>query len=726
MQEAVTLVKEAQPSLSSLDIFLFIPSPGARSAFEGKGTEYDISPSYPKSVLVIGSGPIVIGQACEFDYSGVQALKALREEGIRTILVNNNPATLMTDPDLADATYLEPIEPWALEAVLERERPEALLPTVGGQTALNAAVALDRAGTLERFGCRLIGASARAIRAAEDRELFKNLLAARGDGDLALLRCAHPGGGPRPGGRGGVPRHPPPLLHPRGRRRAASRRDPDEFRSLLAYGLSLSPSGSVLVEESLIGWKEFELEVIRDRADNVVVICSIENLDPMGVHTGDSVTVAPAQTLSDKETQWMRDWAKRVIRAVGVDTGGSNIQFALHPRTGRMVVIEMNPRVSRSSALASKATGYPIARVATQLALGYTLDELPNRITRTTPAAFEPALDYVVVKIPRWSFDKFRETDPTLSTHMKSIGEVMALGRTFKESFQKALRSVEIGRYGLLDGVPPVPDREALRGQNRHAQLGARLLHGAGLPARPFGGGGLRAQRHGPVVPPADRRPRGHGEPPAVLLGARPAPRTSCAGPRWRASPTAGSAKSGMSPKPSVRERRESLGITPVYLGVDTCAARVRGRHALFLQLPLGDQRERAHARERRSWWWAAAPTAWGRASSSTTAAARRSSACGTRGFATVMVNCNPETVSTDFDTADRLYFEPVTLEDVKAILDLEKPDGVILTFGGQTPLKLARGAGPLGLPALGNRPRGHPPGRGPEGVRRPLRQARA
>ncbi len=661
-----------------------------------------MKPVMPKSVLVIGSGPIVIGQACEFDYSGVQALKALKEEGIRTILVNNNPATIMTDPDLCDATYLEPIEPWALEAILEKERPEAILPTVGGQTALNAAMVLHQSGALDRFGCHLIGASPQAIRAAEDRDAFKAILARHGmetsrsfvarSVEEGLARVAEVGY--------------PAILRPSftlGGAGGGIARTEAEFGPLLAYGLALSPSGSVLVEESLIGWKEFELEVIRDRADNVVVICSIENLDPMGVHTGDSVTVAPAQTLSDKEYQWMRDWAKRVIRAVGVDTGGSNIQFALHPQTGRMVVIEMNPRVSRSSALASKATGYPIARVATQLALGYTLDQLPNLITRTTPAAFEPALDYVVVKIPRWSFDKFRETDPTLSTHMKSIGEVMAIGRTFKEALQKALRSVEIGRYGLLDGVPPVPDGNTLKAKlaipnwERLFYTALAFQHGLCVDeVRDLSGMDPWFLEQMAQLVATENRLRffsAEACPADLLVQAKEegfADRRLCK--LWDV------------PEAQVRQRREAMGLRPVYLGVDTCAAEFEAKTPYFYSSYSGTS-EGVPLAGKKVVVVGSGPNRVGQGIEFDYCCCQAVFGLKDEGYETIMVNCNPETVSTDFDTAGRLYFEPVTLEDVKAILDRERPDGVVLTFGGQTPLKLARELESLGYPLWGTSP---------------------
>ena len=660
-------------------------------------------PTMPESVLVIGSGPIVIGQACEFDYSGVQALKALREEGIRTILVNNNPATIMTDPDLADATYLEPIELWALEAILEKERPEAILPTVGGQTALNAAMLLHQSGALERFGVRLIGASPQAIRAAEDREAFKAILARHGmETSRSFVARSLEEGLARLDEVGF-----PAILRPSftlGGAGGGIARDDKEFREILSYGLSLSPVHSVLVEESLIGWKEFELEVIRDRADNVVIICSIENLDPMGVHTGDSVTVAPAQTLSDKEFQWMRDWAKRVIRAVGVDTGGSNIQFALHPQTGRMVVIEMNPRVSRSSALASKATGYPIARVATQLALGYTLDQLPNRITQTTPAAFEPALDYVVVKIPRWSFDKFRETDPTLSTHMKSIGEVMAIGRTFKESLQKALRSLEIGRYGLLDGVPPVPDAETLRRRlatpnwERLFYTALAFQHGLGVEEvhELSGMDPWFLEQMAEIVATENRlRFFDVGTCPADLLS-----RAKVEGfaDRWLC-------KVWGVPEAEVRTSREALGLKPAYLGVDTCAAEFEAKTPYFYSSYSG-QSEGGPMEGKKVVVVGSGPNRVGQGIEFDYCCCQAVFGLRDEGYETIMVNCNPETVSTDFDTAGRLYFEPVTLEDVKAILDRERPDGVVLTFGGQTPLKLARDLEVLGYPLWGTPPR--------------------
>jgi carbamoyl-phosphate synthase large subunit len=659
-------------------------------------------PPKPKSVLVIGSGPIVIGQACEFDYSGVQALKALREEGIRTILVNNNPATIMTDPDLADATYLEPIEPWALEAILEKERPEAVLPTVGGQTALNAAMLLHGSGVLDRFDCRLIGASAKAIRAAEDREAFKAILASEGlETSRSFVARSLEEGLARVGEVGF-----PAILRPSftlGGAGGGIANDAAEFRKILAHGLALSPVHSVLVEESLIGWKEFELEVIRDRADNVIVVCSIENLDPMGVHTGDSVTVAPAQTLSDKEYQWMRDWAKRVIRAVGVDTGGSNIQFALHPQTGRMVVIEMNPRVSRSSALASKATGYPIARVATQLALGYTLDELPNRITETTPAAFEPALDYVVVKIPRWSFDKFRETDPTLSTHMKSIGEVMAIGRTFKEALQKALRSVEIGRYGLLDGVPPVQNRETLLRKlsipnwERLFYTALAFQHGLGVDEvhELSGMDPWFLEQMASLVATENRLRFFTAEScPQDLLSKAKAEGFAD---RWLC-------KMWEVPEAVVRTRRERLGLAPVYQGVDTCAAEFEAQTPYFYSTYCGTD-EGAPLSKKKVVVVGSGPNRVGQGIEFDYCCCQAVFGLADEGYETIMVNCNPETVSTDFDTAHRLYFEPITLEDVKAILDKERPDGVVLTFGGQTPLKLARELDLLGYPLWGTPP---------------------
>ena len=656
----------------------------------------------PKSVLVIGSGPIVIGQACEFDYSGVQAVKALKEEGVRIVLLNSNPATLMTEPGLADAVYMEPMLPATVDAILRQERVEALLPTVGGQTALNLAVACAREGILDAHGVRLIGASLKAIVTAEDRELFKEAMAGAGleTSRSFVTRCPIEGmdrvadvGFPcilRPsftlGGVGG-----------------GIARNEEEYRSLLEEGLAVSPVHAVLVEESLIGWKEFELEVIRDRADNAIVVCSIENLDPMGIHTGDSITVAPAQTLTDKEFQAMRDQALTVLRTVGVETGGSNVQFALHPETGRMVVIEMNPRVSRSSALASKATGYPIARVATLLALGKRLDEIPNRITGSTSAAFEPAIDYVVTKIPRWAFDKFRGADPTLTTAMKSIGEVMAIGRTFAESLCKAVRSLEVGRYGLLDGVERVPDKETLLEKlqqpnwERLFYVALAFNHGLGVQeVHELTGidAWFLTEIEGIVA--AENRARfftADSCPPSVLRQLK----------RKGLSDKTLSQLWGCSEE-KVRERRKGAGMLPSYLGVDTCAAEFDARTPYFYSA-YEDHTEAVRSDRKRVVVLGSGPNRIGQGLEFDYCCCQAVEGLREEGFEAVMVNCNPETVSTDFDTATRLYFEPVTLEDVTAVLDAEKPDGVLVTFGGQTPLKLALDLERLGYPLKGTPP---------------------
>ena len=658
--------------------------------------------SVPRSVLVIGSGPIVIGQACEFDYSGVQAIKALKEEGVRVVLLNSNPATLMTDPGLADAVYIEPMVPEAVEAILAREGVEALLPTVGGQTGLNLAVACARQGILNRHGVRLIGASVEAIETAEDRERFKAAMARAGlptsrsfvarSVEEGLRRIAEVGY--------------PAILRPSftlGGVGGGVARDREQLARLLGEGLALSPVHEVLVEESLIGWKEFELEVIRDRADNAIVVCSIENLDPMGVHTGDSVTVAPAQTLTDKEYQVMRDWGLKVLRTVGVETGGSNVQFALHPGTGRMVVVEMNPRVSRSSALASKATGYPIARVATLLALGKTLDQIPNAITGTTPASFEPTLDYVVTKVPRWAFDKFKGADPTLTTAMKSIGEVMAIGRTFAESLSKAVRSLEVGRYGLLDGVDPVPDRKTLlrklQEPNWERLFYVALAFNHGLTVQEvheLTGIDPWFLQHVEALVAAENRARFFtlaSCPASVLRQFKRkgiADRTLAA--LWHCR------------EDDVRSRRREAGILPAFLGVDTCAAEFDARTPYFYSA-YEDHTEAPSPSAPTMVVLGSGPNRIGQGIEFDYCCCQAVLGFADEGFETVMVNCNPETVSTDFDTADRLYFEPVTLEDVTAVLDVEKPAGVVVTFGGQTPLKLARDLERLGYPLRGTPP---------------------
>jgi carbamoyl-phosphate synthase large subunit len=651
-----------------------------------------------RKILLIGSGPIVIGQACEFDYSGTQACKALREEGFEVVLVNSNPATIMTDPEMADRTYVEPLTPEFVGKVIARERPQALLPTLGGQTGLNLAVALAEDGVLERFGVELIGAKLPAIKKAEDRDLFKQAMARIG---LSLPRsrqvrtleeareAVREIGFPaiiRPsftlGGSGG-----------------SIARDPDQLESAIRWGLRSSPVGTVLVEESVIGWKEFELEVMRDLADNVVIICSIENVDPMGIHTGDSVTVAPAQTLTDKEYQLMRDAAVAIIREIGVETGGSNIQFAVNPLDGRLVVIEMNPRVSRSSALASKATGFPIAKIAAKLAVGYTLDELRNDITRETPASFEPVLDYCVVKFPRWAFEKFPEADPTLTTQMKSVGEVMAIGRTFKEALGKAIRSLEQDRWGLSLDRPlspeelrallrvPTPDRLFAIGDAYRAGLGTEEIH-ALTQIDPWFLENMRevVTHEGQVVATGGRDP-------AVL---RRAKQMGIADRRL--------AQLTGSTEAEVRQLRQSHGIVPTFKTVDTCAAEFVA-HTPYLYSTYEEEDEAPPTARRKVVILGSGPNRIGQGIEFDYCCVHGAFALREAGVEAIMVNCNPETVSTDYDTSDRLYFEPLTLEDVLAIVDREQPLGVIVQFGGQTPLKLAVPLQQAGVPILGTSP---------------------
>ncbi len=646
-----------------------------------------------RKVCLIGSGPIVIGQACEFDYSGTQACKALREEGLEVVLVNSNPATIMTDPELADRTYIEPLTRQTLEAVLERERPDALLPTLGGQTALNLAVALAEAGVLRRLGIELIGAKLDAIVMAEDRERFRDAMQEIGLAVPRSVLVSDPRDAESALRAVGLPAilRPSFTLGGTGGSIAVSEAD---FHEKLAFALRQSPRRQCLVEQSVLGWKEFELEVMRDRADNVVIICSIENVDPMGIHTGDSITVAPAQTLTDREYQRLRDQAIAVIRKIGVDTGGSNIQFAVHPESGDVVVIEMNPRVSRSSALASKATGFPIARIAAKLAIGYTLDEIPNDITRETPASFEPTIDYVVTKLPRFAFEKFAGADPRLGIQMKSVGEAMAIGRTFRESLQKGLRSLEIDRYGfeelalepteLMDAVAtPRPERifavaEALRRGVSLEEIAARshidpwfLFHIreiVGEEAR-IRAGSLElaeAKRHGF----SDRRI-------AELLGTG---------------------------EDEVRERRRQQGVRPVYKRVDTCGAEFEARTP-YLYSTYEQECEAQPSGRPKVVILGGGPNRIGQGIEFDYCCVHGVLGLTRDGFETIMVNCNPETVSTDYDTSDRLYFEPLTLEDVLAIVETERPLGVIVQFGGQTPLKLAVPLERAGVPILGTSP---------------------
>ncbi len=648
-----------------------------------------------KSVLIIGSGPIVIGQACEFDYSGTQACKALREEGLRVILINSNPATIMTDPELADATYVEPLTVEVLDKILAAEKPDAILPTLGGQTGLNLAMAASKAGILAKHGVELLGATVATIEMAEDRELFKQAMARIGL-DCPRSRMVHSVeeargvideiGFPailRPsftmGGSGGG------IAYNRG-----------ELDRMVQFGLDQSPVHTILVEESVLGWKEFELEVVRDRKDNTIIVCSIENLDPMGVHTGDSITVAPAMTLTDKEYQRMRDASIAIMREIGVTTGGSNVQYAVDPKTGRMLVIEMNPRVSRSSALASKATGFPIAKIAAKLAIGYTLDELDNDITKVTPASFEPTIDYVVVKWPRFAFEKFPSAVPVLGPQMKSVGEAMSIGRTFREALGKAIRSLETGRAGfdlpmlaIGDDLAAIeraistasPDR--LFQVGRGFQLGLTLerahelthidpwfLHHvrdialAELEIASKGTGDLRRYKR---LGLSDRRI-------AVLAKQSEA---------------------------EVRAARHAQGVRPVYKRVDTCAAEYES-NTPYLYSTYEDECESRPTDKRKVMILGGGPNRIGQGIEFDYCCVHAAMALREEGIESIMVNCNPETVSTDYDTSDRLYFEPLTLEDVLAICDLEKPWGVIVQFGGQTPLKLAVALAAAGVPILG------------------------
>jgi carbamoyl-phosphate synthase large subunit len=675
------------------------------------------------TILLIGSGPIVIGQGAEFDYSGTQAVKALKEEGYRVVLVNSNPATIMTDPELADRTYIEPVTPEWVAKVIERERPDALLPTMGGQTGLNVAMALQRDGTLARYGVELIGANERAIRLSEDREEFAQAMERIGlttpegrtvrsvEEGLEAVEVTNYPAILRPsftlGGSGGG------IAYNR-----------EEFEVLLRRGLDLSPVGSVLVERSVIGWKEFELEVMRDGADNVVIVCSIENLDPMGVHTGDSITVAPAMTLTDREYQTMRDSAIRIIREIGVAAGGCNIQFAVSPTTGEQLVIEMNPRVSRSSALASKATGFPIARIGTKVAVGYRLDELPNDITRTTPASFEPVLDYVVVKIPRFAFEKFPSADPTLTTQMKSVGEVMAIGRTFKEAFQKGLRGLEVDRAGWTVAAVPADDR--LQDTSREAVLAAIRTP---TPERIFQV--KYALQLGISVDDIAERT---GIDPwflyqlAELLEAEKEWRVSGkAGKRGSKSPD--SAKSadeenrrhlvqmkrmGFSDRQLadlrgvseglIRAERHRLGIRPAYKTVDTCAGEFPSSTP-YLYSSYDEENEARPDGTRTVVILGSGPNRIGQGVEFDYCCVRAALAFRELGYRTVMVNSNPETVSTDFDISDALYFEPLTLEDVLEVVAVEQPIGVVVQLGGQTPLRLARALEREGVAILGTSP---------------------
>ncbi|HEY3171005.1 MAG TPA: carbamoyl-phosphate synthase large subunit [Thermoanaerobaculia bacterium] len=654
-----------------------------------------------QKILVIGSGPIVIGQACEFDYSGTQAVRALRREGYRVVLVNSNPATIMTDPELADATYIEPLTLPFLERIIEKERPDALLPTVGGQTGLNLSLALADAGILDKWSVQLIGASRQAVRVAEDRDLFKQAMLEIGAEVPRSERARSLEDAERIAREIGLPLVIRPSFTLGGSGGGAARTS-DEFRSMVRHGLAESPAHEVLIEESVEGWKEFELEVMRDHADNVIVVCSIENFDAMGVHTGDSITVAPQMTLSDRQYQEMRNEAKAVIRRVGVDTGGSNIQFAVEPRTGRRVVIEMNPRVSRSSALASKATGFPIAKIAALLAVGYTLDEIPNDITKKTPACFEPSLDYVVVKIPRWAFEKFPKADPRLTIQMKSVGEAMAIGRTFSEALGKAIRSLEIGRDGLDDGRENVPLEELL--SKLEVPTWERIFHVR------------RAFLAGMSVDEVADRTRidpwfldAIEKMTAVescLSGKSPA---SLSREEIRRCKRLGLSDAALGRamgcgEGAVRARRRELGVIPVSKTIDTCAAEFEA-YTPYYYSTYEDENESIRTDKPKVVILGGGPNRIGQGIEFDYCCVHACYALADAGYETVMINCNPETVSTDYDTSDRLYFEPLTFEDVSAVLDNERPDGVLVQFGGQTPLALARPLEEAGYPIWGTSP---------------------
>jgi len=651
-----------------------------------------------KSILVIGSGPIVIGQACEFDYSGTQACKALKSDGYRVILVNSNPATIMTDPETADRTYVEPLLPKYIERIIERERPDALLPTVGGQTALNLAIELDKLRILEKYNVTLLGAQIEAVNIAEDRQQFKRAMDEIGlesprsgfaknlDEARELLEYIGLPAIIRPsftlGGSGGGIAY-----------------NTEEFEDIAQHGISLSPINEILIEESVLGWKEYELEVMRDRADNFVVICSIENFDPMGVHTGDSITVAPAQTLSDYEYQLMRDAAKRIIRKVGVETGGSNIQFAVNPDNGRLLVIEMNPRVSRSSALASKATGFPIAKIAAKLAVGYTLDEIPNDITLKTPASFEPSIDYVVVKIPKWNFEKFPEADSSLGTQMKSVGEVMALGSTFKHAFMKALHSLEYDKS--LSQFPIIPERlhRELRhpGPNRLAYLRHALLNEMSIDEvyelTKIDKWFLRHLSELFIFSQNLEHKSINTIKKSDLRKAK----------EWGISDVR-LAHLLKSDEHSVRAIRKEKGILPTYKHVDTCAAEFESFTPYYYST-YETENEVIPGGNKKILILGSGPNRIGQGIEFDYCCCHASFALKNDGYETIMINCNPETVSTDYDTSDRLYFEPLTFEDVMNIVELENPDGVIVQFGGQTPLKLATQLAEAGVPIIGTSP---------------------
>ncbi len=656
-----------------------------------------------ESILIIGAGPIVIGQACEFDYSGTQATRALKEEGYRVILVNSNPATIMTDPNLADATYIEPITPEYIEAIIQKEKPDAILPTVGGQTALNIAMDLHKLGILEKYGSELIGAQVDAIEKAEDRERFKEAMDAVGidtaqggfshswqEAETLLDTIQFP-----------IIIRPSFTLGGTGSSVAYNY---EEFQGLVENGLNASPITEVLIEESLLGWKEFELEVIRDKADNVIIVCSIENIDPMGVHTGDSVTVAPAMTLTDKEFQRMRNWAIKCLRTIGVETGGSNVQFAVNPENGRMFIIEMNPRVSRSSALASKATGFPIAKVAAKLAVGYTLDELPNDITGKTLAAFEPTIDYIVTKVPRFDFEKFPSASGHLGVQMQSVGEVMAIGRTFRESLQKAYRSLEVG----LDGLEPKPPAGGDPDVNRARSLDMSTLRYATafrlLKVR-------QAFLEGQTVEDVFNVTKID---PWFLQQIKQLANTNCVE-SLHATSLRELKHNGFSDKQigrmtgkteiEIRDLRKKESVYPAFKVVDTCAAEFEALTP-YCYSTYDEENEISPLKGKKVIILGGGPNRIGQGIEFDYCCVQAVFGLQDLGFKTIMVNCNPETVSTDFDLVDRLYFEPVTYEDVLNIVEFEKPDGVLVQFGGQTPLKIANALAAAGVPIIGTSPK--------------------
>ncbi len=648
------------------------------------------------SILIIGSGPIVIGQACEFDYSGTQACKVLREDGFRVVLVNSNPATIMTDPEFADRTYVEPITPEVVAEVIEAERPDALLPTLGGQTALNTAVALHENGVLDRFGVELIGAKIEAIRKAEDRLQFKDAMQSIG---IEVARSGYAYTLAEARNIAGAIGY-PVVIRPSyilGGAGSGVAHNPEELETLAGLGLEYSPVHEVLVEESLIGWKEFELEVMRDLADNVVIICSIENFDPMGVHTGDSITVAPAQTLTDREYQIMRNASIACIREVGVETGGSNIQFAVDPNTGRQVIIEMNPRVSRSSALASKATGFPIAKIAAKLAAGYLLEEIPNDITRKTPASFEPTIDYVVVKVPRFAFEKFPGVVPVLGTKMQSIGEAMAIGRTFPEALQKGIRSLEAGRSGLNGDLAekslPTDTAELMEmvktpSDERIYAVEAALRNGVSV-EDVYETSGIDPWFLDRIVEIIEMRDK-------IAAGAA----TTSESKRLGFSDAQIAYLTGR----TEQEVRSERDVKPVYKGVDTCAAEFEA-YTPYYYSTYEEEDESKPNPGNSVMILGSGPNRIGQGIEFDYCCVHAAFALQDVGLDAVMVNCNPETVSTDYDTSTRLYFEPLTLEDVLHIVDTEKPKGVIVQLGGQTPLRLALDLEAAGVHILGTSP---------------------